>query len=65
MPLPRPFQLGTDEDTFEREVLFTIAKAIIDSRTDFERAGRKLPGTRDIEHWLESPILRQREGGVS
>jgi hypothetical protein len=65
VPLPRAFQLSADEDAFERQVLFALAKAIIDNHEVFERAGRKSPGTRDIEQWLESPVLRQRQGGVS
>jgi hypothetical protein len=65
VPLPRAFQLSADEDAFERQVLFTLAKAIIDNQEVFEHAGRTTPATKDIEHWLESPVLRQRQGGVS
>lgn len=64
IPLPRPFQLGANNN-FEQEVVFSLTKALIDNNELLEKSGRRVRGVKDLESWISNPMIRQKSGGIS
>ena len=64
LPLVEPFQLGAGGD-LEEEVLFVIARSILQYEAAFTAAEKKLPKLDDVRVWLDNPILRGGGGGAS
>ncbi len=65
LPLPKPFQLTIGYQSFDRQVLFSIAQAVIDYSSDLRRIRRELPDLDDVRRWIESPLLGGRSGRAS
>lgn len=64
LPLVEPFQMRAGED-LEEEVLFVIARSILQYEDAFRAAGKDLPKIDDVRTWLDNPILRGGGGGAS
>lgn len=59
----KTFQLrpGDTSESFEREVLFAVARALIDNYDQLKSANLSVPDVRHIDSWLNAPMLAQRQ----
>lgn len=57
VPLPEPLQIKEDAGEFISDCYFAIARAFLDNEDILRRADRRIPRSRDVRRWLESPML--------
>ncbi len=67
LPLEKPFQLTTKEGVhlLEAEVYRSIAEAFIRYRDELQAWGYETPKVADINKWMNSPIIKSIQAGVS
>lgn len=65
LPLPEPLQIKEDAEEFISSCYFAIARAFLEHEDTLKRAGRTVPRTKDLNLWLNSPVLRSRAGGIT
>lgn len=65
LPLPEPLQIRDDSQQFVNDCYFSIARAFLAHEHVLKRAGRTVPRTKDIDAWLNAPLLRNRSGGIN
>jgi hypothetical protein len=67
IPLAEPFQLvSVDEaELFRRSVYFAVARAFIDHHELIMKKSLGAPDVADVKRWLDEPLLRDRNLGIS
>ncbi|MFI7395787.1 hypothetical protein [Streptomyces tendae] len=65
LPLPEPLQVKEDAEEFVSSCYFGIARAFLEHEKTLKNAGRSVPRTKDLNLWLNSPVLRARGGGFN
>ncbi|MFD5548149.1 hypothetical protein ACFWJQ_15605 [Streptomyces goshikiensis] len=65
LPLAEPLQIKEDSSEFISDCYFAIARAFLDHEETLKRADRKVPKSRDVKTWLESPIIKGRGISIS
>ncbi|MFJ2636017.1 MULTISPECIES: hypothetical protein [unclassified Streptomyces] len=63
--LPEPLQIKEDASEFISDCYFAIARAFLDYEDVLRRADRKVPRTKDVKAWLDSPVLKGRGFNLS
>lgn len=65
LPLPEPLQIRDDSRKFISDCYFSIARAFLEHEKTLKIAGRKVPRTKEINTWLNSPIIKGKGAGLS
>ncbi|GCD38562.1 hypothetical protein OEIGOIKO_06378 [Streptomyces chrestomyceticus JCM 4735] len=65
LPLAEPLQIKEDAEEFVSSCYFGIARAFLDHEKILKNSGRQVPRTKDLNLWLNAPVLRTRGGGVN
>jgi hypothetical protein len=67
LSLRRPINVSPSSTTesIREEATLMLAQGLIDHQQTLRRAGRRLPDLEPLEHWLNSPTVKGRGGGVT